>query len=117
MKNYHVTNGKLVRSYVDRWPIEDMPHFFLTADHVRPNKFFVYRTINYHLSRDNFFFSRDNLSFIARKFILYRAIKVDSTVAGYLMFHRKTQHKNQRSRSPPADRNVLTVTLFGKNYK
>ena len=27
-------------------------------------------------------------------------------------FNRKTQQKNQRCKSPPADRNVLAVTLF-----
>ena len=32
-------------------------------------------------------------------------------------FHRKTEHKNQRGRSPLANRKVFTVTLFGKNYE
>ena len=32
-------------------------------------------------------------------------------------FHRKTERKNQRGRSPLANRKVFTVILFGKNYE
>ena len=40
----------------------------VTADHVRPDKFPIYRAIIFHISRDNFHLSRDKEKFIARNF-------------------------------------------------